>query len=83
LKNSVSAYESDFGVQRIVLDSFMDTDKVAVLQRDMWKVAVLRGIKPVDVATVADAKRGALVGELTLESRNEAASGEIVSLKTS
>jgi hypothetical protein len=83
LKNYVSLYESDFGKQRIELDPFMDTDKVAVLQRDMWKVAVLRGIKPVDVATVADAKRGALVGELTLEARNEAASGEIVGLKTS
>lgn len=83
LKNYVSLYESDFGKQRIELDPFMDTDKVAVLQRDMWKVAVLRGIKPVDVATVGDAKRGALVGELTLEARNEAASGEIIGLKTS
>jgi hypothetical protein len=82
LKNYVSVYESDFGKQRIELDPFMDTDKVAVLQRDMWKVAMLRGIKPVDVATVGDAKRGALVGELTLEARNEAASGEIIQLKT-
>lgn len=83
LLNKVSVYESDFGVQRIILDSFMDTDKVACLQRDMWKVAVLRGIHPVDVAYVADAKRGALVGELTLEARNQASSGEIIQLTTS
>jgi hypothetical protein len=81
LKNYVSLYESDFGKQRIELDPFVDTDKVACLQKDMWKVAVLRGISPVDVATVGDAKRGALVGELTLESRNQAASGKVISLK--
>ncbi len=83
LKNYVSLYESDFGKQRIELDPFMDTDKVVALQRDMWKVAVLRGIKPVDVATVGDAKRGALVGELTLEARNEASSGKSIQLTTS
>lgn len=83
LKNYVSIYESDFGKQRIELDPFMDTDKVVALQRDMWKVAVLRGIKPVDVATVGDAKRGALVGELTLEARNEASSGKSIQLTTS
>lgn len=83
LLNTISVYESDFGRQRIELDSFMDTDKVAALQRDMWRVAMLRPIKVVDVATVGDAKRGALVGELTLESKNEAASGKITGLTTS
>ena len=83
LKNSIAVYESDFGRQRIELDSFMTTSVVAALQRDMWKVAMLRGISPVDVATVGDAKRGALVGELTLEARNEAASGKVTQLTTS
>ncbi len=83
LKNSVGVYDSDFGRQRIELDSFMDTDKLIALEKDKWAVAVLRGIKNVDVATVGDAKRGALVGELTLEARNEASSGEINGLKTS
>jgi len=83
LKNTVSAYESDFGVQTINLDPFMDTDKTLVLQKDMNKIAVLRGIKPVDVATIGDAKRGALVGELTLEVRNEAADGKNTNLSTS
>lgn len=83
LINKVSIYESDFGVQRIILDSFMSTDTVAVLQRDMWKVAILRGIHPVDVAVVADSKRGALVGELTLEAKNAASSGKIIQLTTS
>ena len=83
LINKVSIYESDFGVQRILLDSFMSTDTIAVLQRDMWKVAILRGISQVDVAKVADSKRGALVGELTLEAKNAASSGKIIQLTTS
>jgi len=83
LKNTIAVYESDFGRQRIELDSFMTSTVVAALQRDMWKVATLRGIKSVDVATVGDSKRGALVGELTLEARNEAASGQITGLSTS
>lgn len=83
LKNTVAVYESDFGRQRIELDSFMDTDKVIALEREKWAVAQLRPIRVVDVATVGDAKRGALVGELTLEARNEASSGKIIELATS
>lgn len=83
LMNKVSVYESDFGVQRIYLNSFMTTTVAAILQRDMWKVAVLRGIVPTDVAKVGDSKRGALVGELTLEARNEASSGQVTQLTTS
>lgn len=83
LRNVVSAYDSNFGRQAIVLDPFMTTSVVALLQRDMWKVAVLRPLHSVDVATVGDAKRGALVGELTLEARNEKSSGQITQLSTS
>ena len=83
LKNTIAVYESDFGRQRIELDSFADSDKVMALQRDKWAVAQLRPIRVVDVATVGDAKRGALVGECTLEARNEAASGKVIQLSTS
>jgi len=83
LKNTIAVYESDFGRQRIELDSFADNDKVMALQRDMWAVAQLRPMRVVDVATVGDAKRGALVGELTMEARNEASSGKIIQLTTS
>jgi hypothetical protein len=83
LKNTVAVYESDFGRQRIELDSFMTSSVLAALLRDMWKVASLRPISMVDVATVGDAKRAALVGEMTLEARNEASSGQITGLSTS
>lgn len=83
LKNSVGVYESDFGVQRIELDPFMSTDVALLVQKDMLAVASLRGISMTDVAKVGDAKRGALVGELTLEVKNELACGKITELKTS
>lgn len=83
LKNTVSAYDSDFGRQLVELNPFMDTDKTLVLQKDLWKIAVLRGMRPQDVAKVGDAKRGAALTELTLEARNEAGSGKNTNLKTS
>lgn len=83
LMNKVAVYESDFGIQRIILNPFMDSDKIAILQRDMWKVAQLRPIRKVDYPDgIGDSKRGALVGELTLEARNQASSGKIVDLAT-
>lgn len=83
LRNYVSVYESDFGVIEIKLDQFMTTSVVAVLDSSLWRVAILRGIKTEDVAHVADSKRAAMVGELTLEAGNEKGSGKITGLTTS
>lgn len=83
LRNYVSVYESDFGIIDIKLDQFCDTDKVAIVDSSLLKVAILRGIKSEDVAHVGDAKRGALVGELTLQVGNEKGMAEIIGLTTS
>lgn len=83
LVNTISTYDSDFGRQMIELDPFMDADKTLVLQKDMWAIATMRGLKSEDVAKVGDATRGALVTELTLEARNEASSGKNTNLLTS
>jgi len=83
LTNSVAIYESDFGIQTIELDPFMTTSVVAVLQSDLWAIATLDGLHTTDVAKVGDADRMAIVGELTLEARNEAGSGQITQLTTS
>ena len=80
---SIDVYESDFGLQEIILDRYMSTDTIALLEEDKWKVAVLRPFKMEEVSKVGDAKRGAIVGEMTLESLNEAASGKITELTTS
>lgn len=81
--NTVSIYESAFGVQRIVLHRWMDTDKVAVLQKDLWKVSVLRPVAMEEVAKIGDAMRWVVQGELTLKALNEAGSGKITELTTS
>lgn len=85
LYNYVSVYNSDFGRQAVELDPFMSTDVVLVVQKDMAAVAVLRGIKSVSIPSMyaGDSTQGAIVGELTLEVRNEAAHGQITGLTTS
>lgn len=80
---SVDVYESDFGMQTIVLDRYMSTDTVALLEDNKWATAILRPFESMETAKVADSLRGAIVGELTLECRNEAASGKITQLTTS
>lgn len=80
LVNKVAVYVSDFGDITIELDPFMDTDKVLNIQRDLWRVAVLRPIEYNEVPSVGSYKAGVIEGELTLESRNQAGSGYIKDL---
>lgn len=83
LVNFADVYESDFGVISIRLDQFADTDKVLVATSDQIAFAILRPISEVEVATVGDASRAALVGELTLQWGNQKAHGKITGLTTS
>jgi hypothetical protein len=83
LVNSVSVYESDFGLQTIILDRYVTTSILLALQEDLWGIGVFRPSKNVKVAKIADAERGAIVGEYTLVSKNEAGSGELTALATS
>ncbi len=75
--------DSDFGRVKIVADRYMNAAQVAILQSDLWKTAVLRPTKHIEVAKVGSATRGVIETELTLESRNEAGSGKITQLATS
>jgi hypothetical protein len=79
----VDVYDSDFGRVKIVADRYMNAAQVAILQSDLWKTAVLRPTKHIEVAKVGSATRGVIETELTLESRNEAGSGKITQLATS
>lgn len=79
----VDVYDSDFGRLKIILDRYMTTSVIAILQSDLWRTAVLRPTKRVDVAKVGSATRAVVETELTLESLNEAGSGQITGLATS
>lgn len=84
-RDGVSAYESDFGLCRIVTTRWMPQDAVMLLDSSRVKVLPLAGrsfhFKP--LAATGDSECGELIGEYTLELRNEAAHGVIRGLSTS
>jgi hypothetical protein len=83
--NMVSVYESDFGVCRIITTRWMPQDGALLLDSSRISVLPLAGrsfyFKP--LASGGDYESGELIGEYTLELRNEAAHGIIRDLTTS
>jgi len=81
----ISIYESDFGVCRILTTRWMPQDAVLLLDSSRINVLPLAGrnfyFKP--LASSGDYECGELIGEYTLELRNEAAHGLIRNLTTS
>ena len=71
-------YVSDFGEHRVVPSRFSREQTVLVLDMDYWAVAQLRGMTKEKLAKTGDSEKFHLLTELTLESRQEAASGLIV-----
>ena len=78
-RDHVSVYESDFGVCRIVLSRWVPFGCVLLLDSSRIDVMPLAGrsfhYKP--LATTGDRESGQVVGEYTLELRNENAHGVI------
>ena len=83
--NMVSIYESDFGVCRIVTSRWVPQDAALFLDSSRVNVLPLAGrsfhFKP--LASSGDYECGELIGEYSLELKNEAAHGLIRSLSTS
>jgi len=81
----VSIYESDFGICRIVTSRWMPQDAVLFLDSSRINVLPLAGrsfyFKP--LASSGDYECGELIGEYTVELKNEAAHGLIRDLTTS
>lgn len=75
----VSVYESDFGVARIVLSRWVAADTVLLLDSSRIEVMPLTGrsfhFKP--LAATGDSLSGQVIGEYTLEFKNENAHGLI------
>ena len=78
-KSLVSSYESDFGVCRVVLSRFVPTDAVLLLDAGRIDVVPLigRSFQFQLLAAQGDYHQAELVGEYTLELRNEPAHGMI------
>lgn len=81
-RNLVSMYESDFGVCRVILSRWVPPSKVLLLDSSRIEVLPLRGrsfgFKP--LAATGDSHAGQVLGEYTLEFRNENAHGVIKDL---
>jgi len=81
----ISVYESDFGVCRIVTTRWMPQDAALLLDSSRISVLPLAGrsfhFKP--LASSGDYECGELIGEYTVELKNEAAQGVIRDLSTS
>ncbi len=81
-KNLVSTYESDFGVCRVVLSRYVPSDTVLFLDSSRVSVLPLAGrsfqFKP--LATTGDYQSGEVLGEYTVELRNEKGHGILTGL---
>jgi len=82
---TVDAYESDFGVLKVVPNRFQRQRDVFTFQMDLWAVAYVNGRRMVSVpiAQTGDSVKRMILSEYTLESRNEKASGLVTDLTTS
>ena len=75
--SGVDLYVSDFGEHRIVPNRFMRDQNVLVLDMDFWALAQYRALKSWELAKTGDSEQRQLLMEVTLESRNEKASGKV------
>ena len=82
--SQVAVYESDFGVQRVILSRWAPRDAVLLLDSSRIQIVPLAGrsfhYRP--LAATGDFEKGQVLGEYTLELKNEAAHGIIRGLAT-
>ena len=83
-RSMVNVYESDFGVCRVILSRWMPADSILLLDSSRLDVMPLSGrsFHFKKLASTGDAEVGQLIGEYTLELRNENAHAIIASLGT-
>jgi hypothetical protein len=81
-RNMLSVYESDFGVCKVVMSRWVPADKILLLDSSRIAVMPLSGrsfhYKP--LAATGDAVSGQVIGEYTVELKNESAHGLIEGL---
>ncbi len=83
-RNLVSMYSSDFGVARVVLSRWMPADALLLLDSSRLSVLPLSGrsFHFKRLASSGDREAGQVLGEYTLEMRNENAHGVLRGLAT-
>lgn len=74
---SADVYVSDWGELAIVPNRFQRAQTVFALDMEYWGIAFYRPFKREKLAKTGDSTKEHIVGELTLVSRNEKASGKL------
>jgi len=67
LVNSITVYESDFGIHQVMKHRYMLTNAIAGIKKANLGIAYLRKPKQEELAKTGDARKGQIVGEGTLE----------------
>ena len=80
LVNSVSVYESDFGMVQLKISHFINATKLGVITTDHFKVAELRGLEFSKMAKDGDRELGQFVYEATLAAYAPAGGGMAMNL---
>ena len=83
LYTSIDVYSSDFGDLEVVPNRFSRDRDALVLDMDYWSVGFLRDFTMHELSKTGDSEKRQLLVELSLISRNEAASGGVFDLTTS
>lgn len=79
---SIDSYDSDFGMQMILLEREMPTSQVMLVEEKFWNATFLRPLFFEEMGKVGEQRRGSVVGELTLEYLAENSSGKITGTAT-
>lgn len=81
-RDMIGVYESDFGVCRVIMSRFVPADRVLLLDSGRIDVMPLQGrsFHFKELAATGDSVAGQIIGEYTLEFRNENAHGLITGL---
>lgn len=77
VNNNLVRYQTPWGTVTFVPDRFMPEGSVYILDSSKWKVGTLRGWRQEKLAKTGDSIHGHIVGEHTLISHNEKASGHM------
>jgi Family of unknown function (DUF5309) len=77
---AVDRYVSDFGTLSAVASRYLRGREIAIVDPSLWRVLWLRKWKKEELAKTGDARKFHVVGEVTLESRNEAGNGIVADL---
>lgn len=83
VNNNLVRYQTPWGTVTFCPDRFMPSGSIYIVDSSKWKVSTLRGWKQEKLAKTGDSVHGQIVGEHTLVSLNEKASGHMASYTAS